>query len=49
MRMVPHRLKHLNDWLSVGGAVWEGLGDVALLEEVCHWGWEVSRAHAIPS
>ena len=22
-----------------GGTVWEGLGGVALLEEVCHCGW----------
>jgi hypothetical protein len=23
----------------VGETVWEGLGSVALLEEVCHWEW----------
>lgn len=33
--------KHLcfNIWSAVDGTAWEGLGDVALLEELCHWGW----------
>jgi len=26
----PRRLIHLNSWAPVGGAVWEGLGGVAL-------------------
>jgi hypothetical protein len=25
-------------WSPVGGAVWEGLGGVASLEGMCHWG-----------
>jgi hypothetical protein len=29
------QLKRLEIWSSVGGIVWEGLGGVALLEEVC--------------
>jgi hypothetical protein len=35
----------------VGRTVWEGLGGVVLLEEVCHWrvGFEVSEAQARPS
>ena len=33
----PHRLIYLNAWLRVGRTVWEGIGGVALLEEVCHW------------
>jgi hypothetical protein len=32
----------LNAWASVSGTVWEGLGGVALLEEVCHWRWALS-------
>jgi hypothetical protein len=42
---------YLNVWSSVGETVWEALGGVALLEEVCHWGvgFEVSEAHPIPS
>ena len=28
------RFVYLNTWFPVGGTVWEGLGDVALLEEV---------------
>jgi hypothetical protein len=33
--------------VPVNGTVWEGLGGVALLEEVCHWevSFEVSKAH----
>jgi hypothetical protein len=34
----PLRRKYLHVWSSVGGTVWEGLGGVALLEEVRHWG-----------
>jgi hypothetical protein len=26
---------------AVLGTVWEGLGGVAFLEEVCHWAWAV--------
>ena len=32
----PNRLVCLNAWSLVGGTVWEGLGGVALLEEVYH-------------
>jgi hypothetical protein len=31
-----HRLIHLSTWLADGGAVWEGLKGVALLEEICY-------------
>jgi hypothetical protein len=31
-----HRLIYLNTWSSVGGVVWEGLGGMALLEEMRH-------------
>ena len=37
-----HRLIYLNVWSPVGGPVWEGLGGVALLKEVCHWGQTLS-------
>lgn len=33
------RVRYLNAWSPVGGPVWVGLGSVALLEEVCQWGW----------
>lgn len=40
----------LNAWSPVSGTVWDRLGDMALVAEVCHWGWrvacEVSKAHA---
>ena len=32
----PCRFIYLNAWFPVDGTVWEGLGGVALLEEVCH-------------
>lgn len=35
VRNVPFSLRHLN---TVGDAVWGGLGDAAVAEEVCHWG-----------
>jgi hypothetical protein len=31
-----HRLIYLNTLLPVGGTIWEGVGGVAFLEEVCH-------------
>lgn len=37
--IAPDRLIYLNSWSSVGGALWEGLGDVVLLEEVSRGGW----------
>ena len=38
--------KLLNSCSLVGGTVWEGLGNVALLEEVSlGLGFEVSKAH----
>lgn len=27
--------------VSVGGVIWEGLGDGALWKEVCSWGWDL--------
>ena len=35
----PHSLRHLSSWFPVCGTVWIGLGGVALLKKVCHWGW----------
>lgn len=37
-----------NAWSPAGRAVWEGLGGVALLGEVCHWG-QLQKAYGIPS
>lgn len=34
----PKRLICLNAWSTVGRTVWEGFGDVAVLEEILHWG-----------
>lgn len=33
----PYRLRHLDRWSPVGGAVSGSLKDVILLEEVSHW------------
>lgn len=44
----PHGLMYLIAWLPVGGAVWEGLGEVALLAEVCHWGWALGFKRLVP-
>lgn len=32
---LPHRIMYLNDWASQSGTTWEGLGTIALLEQVC--------------
>lgn len=34
----------------IGGTVWEGVGGVVLLEEICHWGmgFEVSKYSHLP-
>lgn len=38
MRNVLHSFRHSNSWFSVGGVVLRGLGNAALLEEVCNYG-----------
>lgn len=38
-KVFPHCLHHLNSCSSVSGAVWEGSEGMALLEQVCPWGW----------
>lgn len=37
MRMAPDMFIYLNAWSPLTGSVWEGLGGVARLEEVCQW------------
>lgn len=32
----PHRFMYLNGWPSIGGTVYKGSGDMALLKGVCH-------------
>ena len=36
---VPFGLIDLKAWSPVGGTAWEGLGGIAVLEDVCHWVW----------
>lgn len=31
-----HMIIYLSTWYPIGGAVWQGLGHVALMEEMCH-------------
>lgn len=40
---VSHSLWYLHAWSPVGGPIWGGLGGVAFLEEVCHWGLVVIK------
>lgn len=46
MRNVSHRLEYLNTWFPTGGAIWEGLCGLVLLEEVCDW-WRALRASSL--
>lgn len=34
---VPHRLRHLKTWSLIDSAIYTGLGNLALMEEVCLW------------
>lgn len=34
--------------LPIGGTIWEGLGGVALLGEVCHRGWALKFQKPLP-
>lgn len=36
-------------WSAVGRTLWEGLGDMALLEEVCHGALRFRKTHGTPS
>lgn len=36
-----HRLICLTIWYPVGRIVWKWLGGVSLLENMCHWGWDL--------
>lgn len=38
----PCRLICLDAWSPVSETIWEGLGVVALLEYIYHWGWALS-------
>ena len=38
LRMFQKTCTGLNSWSSVGRTDWEGLGGMAMLEEVCHQG-----------
>lgn len=44
----PRGLRYLNTWSPVGGAVWGGLGDVALFQGASHWR-QVLRFHIYAS
>lgn len=44
MSMAPVS-SYVNAWSVVGGMFWEGVGDVALLEEGYHWGWVSKSQH----
>lgn len=42
MRNVSHSFRHFaHIWFPVGGAIWGGLGNVALQEEACHYGYSL--------
>jgi hypothetical protein len=40
----PHKLICLNAWYLVGETIWEGLGDMTLLEMCTGVGFEVSKS-----
>jgi hypothetical protein len=47
MKSVSHRLRYLNRWSIVGGTVWGNLGDMALVEKLCQWGWDLRIYNSI--
>lgn len=44
----PHRLMYLHAYSLVDRNVWEILGDMALLEEVCHRDWTLKLQKPVP-
>ena len=45
----PHKHIYLNILFPVSGTVREELEDMALLEEVCHWEWDLRFQKPMPS
>ena len=47
---MSHRFIYLNAWSPVHGTIWEGLGGVAFLEDVCHSSVDfgVSKTQPVP-
>ena len=43
-----HRLIRLNAQSPLGRTVWEGLGGVASLKEMCYWEWALRFQKSIP-
>ena len=43
-----HRLIYLDTCSVIGGTVWEGLGGLAVLGEVCHWSCTLSFRNPKP-
>jgi hypothetical protein len=48
---IHHRLIYFNSWSPVSGTIWERLGNMMLLEEMCYWGraLKFQKAHKILS
>lgn len=44
----PCRRIHLNAWSPVCETVWEGLGGIGLLGEVCHWALQFKKSTPAP-
>lgn len=37
-----------NAWFPVSGTVWEEVGGVTSLKELCHWGWALRLQNPTP-